>query len=253
MALVDDRTRNPPPSSRRLTRVEWVALGASIAFWIASAALPEGIAVVPEYVTLHNILLLSTALVAFAVPARHMWRWLRWWSIAIDVVVPGLTLLPLGLIAEDLISQLQPAPSEGFFYRGGFGICGTHVASKSQMRGPGIRVYVLQEYCVPDGAERRAEYVRHGASPLMHEVPSGPGTEGRRARRIGHTLKRCAAMCSQVSLQSGIDTFVRWIRLRSSTSVRSRGPGTVTFGFPVQLFVGIGVVNEQRTNRAEEL
>jgi hypothetical protein len=25
------------------------------------------------------------------------------------------------------------------------------------------------------------------------------------------------------------------------------------FGFPVQLFIGIGVVNEQRTNRAEEL
>jgi hypothetical protein len=25
------------------------------------------------------------------------------------------------------------------------------------------------------------------------------------------------------------------------------------FGFPIQLFIGIGVVNEQRTNRAEEL
>src|SRR4051812_36134199 len=99
MALVADRTRNPP-SSRRLTRFEWISLVASTAFWIASAALPKGIAVVPEYVAFHNILLLITALVAFAVLVDYMWRWLRWWSIPIDVVVLGLALLPLGLVAE---------------------------------------------------------------------------------------------------------------------------------------------------------
>jgi hypothetical protein len=164
-----------PPSSRRLTGLEWTTLLASIALWVSTAALPAGIAVVPEYVPVHNMLLLITALSAFTVLVRFTWHWIRWWSIPIDVVVLGLALLPLGLIGEDLISQLQPAPSEGFFYRGGFGICSTHVGSTSQMQDPGMRLYVLQEYCVPDGAERRTEYVRHGASPFMHEVQSGAG------------------------------------------------------------------------------
>ena len=76
------------------------------------------------------------------------------------------------------------------------------------------------------------------------------------------------------------DTFVQWIRPRASATVGLRGDSVqktaksdqelfdqltglyprwvanqswLMFGFPVQLFIGIGVVNEQRTNRAEEL
>jgi hypothetical protein len=82
------------------------------------------------------------------------------------------------------------------------------------------------------------------------------------------------------SLQVLVDTFVRWIRPRASASVPLQGHSVqktakseqelfdqltalyrrwaanqswLMFGFPVQLIIGIGVINEQRTNRAEEL
>jgi hypothetical protein len=81
-------------------------------------------------------------------------------------------------------------------------------------------------------------------------------------------------------MQVWVDTFVRWSRPRASatvvfhrrsvqktaksnqelfdqlTGLRPRwvaNQSWLMFGFPVQLFIGIGVVNEQRTNRPEEL
>lgn len=141
-----------------------------MALWIANNALPEGIAVVPEYIAFRNALLLIAALVILVVLARQAWLWLRWWSIPIDVILLGLALLPVGLVAEDLLWQLQPAPSEGFLYHGGFGLCGTHVAHATQNLGSGDRSYVLQQYCVPGGPERRTTYIRNGSSPFMRKI-----------------------------------------------------------------------------------
>ena len=158
------------PLSRRVTMIEWIALGASIALWVATVELPEAIAVVPEYMALHNALLLITAVVVFTILARHTWRRLRWWSIPLTVVALGVALLPLGIKVEELIAQLRPAPSEGFLYRSGLGICSTHVVNTARMQDRGTRLYILQEHCVPDGHGRRKEYIRRGASPFMHVV-----------------------------------------------------------------------------------
>jgi hypothetical protein len=171
---MDRAPDNPPAHRRRFTRFELIALSVSIALWVASIALPQGIAVVPEYIALHNSLLLLTALTTFTILIRQAWIRLRWWAIPISVVLLGLALLPLGFVAEDLLGQLRPAPSEGFMYRGGFGICSTHVVSTSGMRDPEARMYVLQDLCIPDGPGERRAYVRRGASPFMHEVESPP-------------------------------------------------------------------------------
>jgi hypothetical protein len=145
-----------------------------VALWIAPKALSGTLAVVPEYIAFCNALLLIAALVVLVVLARHAWLWLRWWSIPIDVVLLGLALLPVGLVAEDLLWQLQPAPSEGFLYRGGFGLCGTYVVGATQNLESGDRSYVLQEYCIPDGPERRTTYIRSGASPFMRKINLHP-------------------------------------------------------------------------------
>jgi len=91
---------------------------------------------------------------------------------------------------------------------------------------------------------------------------------------------RATTLDARCPSQVLVDTFVRWIRPRASASVvlhrhsvrktaksdqelfdqlTGLHPRSVAnqswlmFGFPVQLFIGIGVVNEQRTNRPEEL
>ena len=45
----------------------------------------------------------------------------------------------------------------------------------------------------------------------------------------------------------------RYVRTMDSSSRFCQCQSWLMFGFPVQLFIGIGVVNEQCTNRAEEL
>lgn len=76
----------------------------------------------------------------------------------------------MALIAEDLVAQMKPQPSEGFMYRGGFGVCGTLVVSSSALAERNERLYVLETHCIPDGLEERVTYVRKGNSFLMCKV-----------------------------------------------------------------------------------
>jgi hypothetical protein len=154
----------------RVSKIEWMTAGAATALWIGSNTLPEGVAVAPEYVTFHNALLLIAVVAAFTIVVRQVWLRLRWWSIPIDVVLLGLMLLPIGLVLETFLSQLRPPSEEGFLYRGGLGLCSTHVAGTSLNRKSGQQLYVLQQYCVPDGPEKRTTYSRKGASPFMHRI-----------------------------------------------------------------------------------
>lgn len=157
-----------------VSKLELMALGSSMALWVGANALPEDVAIVPEYIAFWNALLLTAALVILAVIARQLWLWLRWRSIAIDLILVVLASLPVTLITEDFRTQVQPAPSEGFLYRGGFGVCGTYVISTDRNLQSGASSYVLQESCIPDGAERHRTYIRTGASPFMRRTDSSP-------------------------------------------------------------------------------
>ena len=58
----------------------------------------------------------------------------------------------------------------------------------------------------------------------------------------GHSVQKTAKSDQELFDQlTGL--YPRWVANQS----------WLMFGFPVQLLIGIGVVNEQRTNRAEEL
>ena len=149
---------------------ERVMLGLGLLICAIPATLPRDLAFVPEYVALWNAALLISIVVVFGVVARQTWLWFRWWSIAISIALLFVAAFPAALVAEDLIAQLEPEPSEGFMYRGGFGICGTYVVSTSTHTERNERLYVLERHCVPDGLEESTTYVRKGASILMRKV-----------------------------------------------------------------------------------
>jgi hypothetical protein len=155
---------------RLVGRTGFVMLGLGVLIGAISSALPGDVAFVPECVALWTAVLLIAIVVVYLVLARQIWLWLRWRSVAISIPLLFVAAFPATPLVEDLTAQLRPPPSEGFMYRGGFGICGTYVVSASTMTERNERLYVLERHCIPDGLEERTTYVRNGRSILMRKA-----------------------------------------------------------------------------------
>lgn len=156
----------------KVSKIEIAGLAFSVSIWLVAIALSASkVLVVPECSVVANVLLLLSLLAFAAVVFRQLWRRLRWWwSIPIGIIVSYGTLLVALFPGQELRLQLGPASDEGFFYADGFGVCGTYVDGIFENATGGRRIYVLQQYCIPDGPEAGDTYQRLGLIPLMKEV-----------------------------------------------------------------------------------
>jgi hypothetical protein len=155
-----------PLRKRIVSWPELVILGCVFTFWIASAAKPAGLLIVPEYVASQDALLAGSIVVVCCVIARQLWLWLwlRWWSVPVTLVLSGFSVLQASLTAGDLIARLRtPSSGKGLIYSRGLK-CDT-IARNTSTKASGDRVYVL-ERC----GGLRWTYLRRGESIFMRKL-----------------------------------------------------------------------------------
>jgi hypothetical protein len=152
-----------------VSKFEIACFAVSVVIWLIALCVPANLALVPEYVTRANFVLLLSAVLVLLIASRQLWLWWRWWSIPVDIALLGTAIFPLSMVGNDVIEQLQPPPSEGFMYSGGF-LCSTHVDRVSQKPDSQERLYVLVEHCIPDGPVSRVTYVRNGTNLFMRRL-----------------------------------------------------------------------------------
>jgi hypothetical protein len=83
--------------------------------WMVSVALPDDVALVPEYVVVGNALILLSIAVGFLVVAREAWLWSRWRSVPISAVLFALACVPAAFVGEDLIARPTSTSAIGRF------------------------------------------------------------------------------------------------------------------------------------------
>ena len=156
---------------RVIATLEYLLVALSCGVWAALLLLPESWAVVPEYMVACNVALIVAALVILAAAIRRIWARLGRRSLPVAAVLLFIACLLTAGPIEDLEYQLREASSEGFYYGGGW-LCSTHVDNIAAGPAGNDRVYVLQDYCVPDGPQGAPRaYLRRGDSPLMQRHP----------------------------------------------------------------------------------
>jgi hypothetical protein len=133
------------------------------------ASLPGHWAVVPEWISAANAISLLSVSIVVVVLARWLWLWIRWWSLPITLALTVIAVLLACWPAQDLVDRMRANPAEGFLYSSSLA-CGVGVDGVLGNASTHDRIYVLQQYCVPDGPEERTVYVRHGSNVLMEEL-----------------------------------------------------------------------------------
>jgi hypothetical protein len=156
-------------SSRIVARVEWGALALSGLVCTGVIFTPSGWAVVPEWIVAVELTFALSTLTVAVLCSRRLWLWIGRRSLAITFVPNVVAALLVGSTGDEIVLRLRSSPSEGFLYSSGW-MCSTNVDGVFLSAGTNDRVYVLQDYCIPDGPEGVRVYRRHGSSLLMQEL-----------------------------------------------------------------------------------